>query len=463
MKNSSIYWFRRDLRLDDNRGLYEALQNGASVLPLFIFDTDIIGKLPNRDDSRVTFIRKTLIRLKDSLPRGKNILVAYGKPSEILNYLLSNFDFQSIFANEDYEPEAVRRDREISNICHKAGKSFNTYKDQVIFAPTEILKSDNSPYTFYTPYSKKWIELLNTNKNKYLKEYDSSSYLDRFIDESKIKEIAKSSDHKNCSFRFFSNIPDLKEINFTESSIELDNIFSKINLDTKMLSQYAQTRDIPSLEDGTSKVGVHLRFGLISIRKSVSIALEFSSVFLGELIWREFFQSILMNFPDSANHPFKKEYSLIKWVNNEAQLERWMLGTTGFPLVDAGMRELVQTGFMHNRVRMLVAGFLTKDLLIDWRIGEAFFAQHLLDYELASNVGNWQWAAGCGCDAAPYFRVFNPSTQITKFDPNYTYIKKWVPEFDTSKYPSQIVNHDSARIKAISVYREALESYRNRF
>ncbi|HVZ97409.1 MAG TPA: deoxyribodipyrimidine photo-lyase, partial [Chitinophagaceae bacterium] len=366
------------------------------------------------------------------MEQGKSALrVYYGTPPEVFEKLIKEYDVQSVFTNHDYEPYAIKRDNEIKKLLSKSGIIFNTYKDQVIFEKDEVLKDDGKPYTVFTPYSKKWKSLLTPF---YVKSYPVEKYSDNFLRQSPEK------------------IPSLESMGFGDTGRK----FPSKNPGDELLRHYDTTRDFPAI-NGTSHLGVHLRFGTISIRRLVAKAKEANAVFLNELIWREFYSSILWHFPYVGHHQsVKPAYDNIKWRNNEKEFDLWKKGQTGYPIVDAGMRELNQTGYMHNRVRMIVAGFLVKDLLIDWRWGEAYFAEKLLDFELASNNGGWQWAAGCGCDAAPYFRVFNPELQTKKFDSGLAYIKKWVPEFGEPAYPKPIVDHAEAKERCIRVYRAAV-------
>jgi deoxyribodipyrimidine photo-lyase len=427
----NIFWFRRDLRLDDNAALYHALRAELPVLPLFIFDTTILEKLPDKDDARVTFIHRAVTRLNNHLSRlGSSLLVKHGTPLAVFEDLLTNYQINAVFANADYEPYARTRDELISTVLNIR---LNTYKDHVIFAGAEILKEDSKPYTVFTPYKRKWLERLKPEDH--LKAYPTLRYADRFL--------------QGTGFQ----LPTLDEIGFQAADTE----FPPEDLHPG-LAQYGQLRDIPAIS-GTSRVGIHLRFGTLSIREAARFAFATSEVWLSELIWREFYSMVLWHFPETANHAFKREFDHIKWRNNPSEFEAWCKGMTGYPIVDAGMRELNATGWMHNRVRMIVASFLCKHLLIDWRWGEAYFAQKLIDYEMASNVGGWQWAAGTGNDAAPYFRVFNPQLQTEKFDKNLEYIKKWIPEFgDPFKYPLPIVEHKFARERALKAYKEATTS-----
>lgn len=427
----TIFWFRRDLRLHDNAALFHALNSSEEVLPIFIFDTSILEQLP-KDDARVSFIHESLEDIQTKLNQiGKSLAVFKGIPCEIFKNLISENEIETVYTNHDYEPYARKRDKEINVLLKAHNIAFKTAKDQVIFEKSEVVKDDNSPYVVYTPFSKKW------------KENFSSSLLKNYPSEELLENITKH------------NYPFLKltDINFEKTNIQLP----KFNVSDKLIDNYQETRNFPAI-DGTSHLGIHLRFGTVSIRKMVEKALESKNeTFLNELIWREFFMQILWHFPHTINESFKPKYDTIKWLNDEENFKKWCEGKTGYPFVDAGMRELNATGHMHNRVRMIVASFLCKHLLIDWRWGETYFAQKLLDYEQASNVGNWQWAAGSGVDAAPYFRIFNPSEQIKKFDKDLKYIKKWIPELETSKYPDPIVDHKEARERCLRVYKEALD------
>jgi len=452
----AVFWFRRDLRLEDNTGLYHALNSGYRVLPVFIFDRNILDKLESRYDRRVSFIHGALEHLQKKMTEaGASLLVLHDTPENAVRKILSGYDIKAFFANHDYEPYATDRDRRIAGILTESGIPFHTFKDQVIFEKDEVMKSDGTPYTVFTPYSRIWKKNLT---EEHIKPYPSENLTGKFL---KITPL---------------RLPSLADIGFLPADrtfgapgIETGpgagalrapgtdaGLFRTPEIDSGLIKDYHKTRNIPSLE-GTSRLGVHLRFGTVSIRELVTAAVALSDVWLGELIWREFFMSILWHFPHVTDNSFKKKYDNILWRNNEEEFDKWCNGMTGYPIVDAGMRELNATGFMHNRVRMITASFLTKHLLIDWRWGEAYFAGKLLDYELSSNNGNWQWAAGTGCDAAPWFRVFNPAEQTRKFDPDMAYIKKWVPEHDTPAYPRMIVDHAFARDRALKTYREGLQ------
>ena len=428
----SIFWFRRDLRLEDNAGLYHALRSNLPVLPLFIFDTEILDKLPNRKDARVEFIQKTVAILASKLEKnGHAFLVKTGKPETVFKEILKDWNIRAVYTNHDYEAYGRQRDEAIETLLSAKDIPFYPFKDQVIFEKTEVVKEDGKPYSVFTPYRKKWEAAL---KSFYLKPYPTLKYKGNFL---KTKPLP---------------IPGLKSLGFAPADIK----FPSNKPDLEVIRHYDKQRDFPALA-GTTRLGLHLRFGTISIRELVALAKKANAVFLSELIWREFFMQILYHFPEVETRAFKPAYDHIKWRNNEAEFAKWCNGQTGFPLVDAGMRQLNKTGFMHNRVRMVTASFLVKHLLIDWRWGEAYFAEKLLDYDLAANNGNWQWVAGSGCDAAPYFRIFNPESQLKKFDPKLAYVKKWVPEFGTSAYPEPMVNHEFARERCLTAYKKALQ------
>ncbi|MFC4211533.1 cryptochrome/photolyase family protein [Pedobacter lithocola] len=426
----SILWFRRDLRLEDNAAFYHALKSNFPVLPLFIFDKNILDKLPETD-ARVTFIYDTICDIKEELQsKGSDLLIKYGKPEDVWPEVLKTYEVKEVYTNHDYEPYARERDDNMVEFLTSEKITFKTFKDQVIFEKGEISKADKTPYTVFTPFYKQWHAKLN---DFYTKPYPTTKYF---------KNLFQT---KNLS------VPTLKEMGFERSKLE----FPKLNYKNK-LADYAKERDYPAL-DSTTHIGLHLRFGTLSIRKAAKDAIDAkSTVWLSELAWREFYMMIIWHFPYAATNSFKKQYDKIKWRNDEKEFKSWCEGDTGYPLVDAGMRQMNETGWMHNRVRMVVASFLSKHLLIDWRWGEAYFAEKLLDYEMASNVGGWQWAAGSGNDAAPYFRVFNPELQMKRFDPKFEYIKKWVPEFGTKKYAQPLVEHTFARERVLKVFKEAL-------
>ena len=425
----TIFWFRRDLRLLDNTGLNLALLKSKDVQPIFIFDKEIIDELPN-DDPRINFIYNELQKInKELISYNSSLKVFYGKPLDVFKQLSQENPELKVYTNRDYEPYAIARDEEINKLLLENGSELISSKDQVIFEKNEVVKNDGLSYTVFTPFKNKWL--------------------------AKLKEEGFHLELKLNSKNFYKSnheFPSMEELGFKKSSIKVP----PFSLDR--VHNYEETRNFPSL-DSTSKIGPHLRFGSVSIREIVSKVKDLNDTYLSELIWREFFMQILWHFPKVVHENFRPKYNFIKWRNNEEEFEKWCKGQTGYPLVDAGMRELNQTGFMHNRVRMVTAGFLCKHLLIDWRWGEAYFAKKLLDYELSSNNGNWQWSAGTGCDAAPYFRVFNPSEQIKKFDKQNTYINKWVEDLNEFSYPNPVVEHAFARNRAIASYKEGLEIF----
>ncbi|RMI09576.1 MAG: deoxyribodipyrimidine photo-lyase [Calditrichaeota bacterium] len=426
----AIFWFRRDLRLEDNAGLFHALQSGYPVLPLFIFDRNILDGLPS-DDLRVQFIHQTLSSLQRQLQNsGSSLRVEVGHPLEVWQKLMGECRIAQVFANQDYEPYGRQRDAEVGKLLQSAGIPFYTFQDHVIFSPEDIRKKDQTPYTVFTPYKNRWLKEFSLEKTK---AYPSERYLNRLL-----KWPAPE-------------LPALKALGFRETPFS----YPPPVLREELIRDYHRNRDFPA-RNGTSRIGLHLRFGTLSIRRAVDAAFHWNETWLSELIWREFFMMLLYHFPQTVQQPFREKYRGFQWHGDEKAFQRWCEGKTGYPLVDAGMRELNATGYMHNRVRMLTANFLTRLLLIDWRWGEAYFAQKLLDYEQASNVGNWQWCAGCGADAVPYFRIFNPDTQLNKFDPDLRYVKKWVPEYGTPDYPMPIVDYRMARQRALHVYRTFL-------
>jgi deoxyribodipyrimidine photo-lyase len=430
----NIFWFRRDLRLDDNCGLYKALSGTLKVLPVFIFDTDILNKLENKTDGRVHFIHHELEQLKTELEKeGSSLFILNSTADEAFNTLTNTYNIKNVFTNCDYEPTGITRDERIKTLLSKKNITFHSFKDMVIFEKNEVLKDDNTPYQVFTPYSKKWKERLINNPIQF---YPSENVLHNLYKIDPIK------------------FPAIDDIGFKKGELIFPD--KKLNLDK--IKNYERNRDIPSI-DGTSKLSIHLRFGTISIRKLVIQAIAVSEKYLNELIWREFYQTILYQFPYVVNSAFKKEYNTIEWSTNEKHFHLWCTGQTGFPIIDAGMRELNATGYMHNRVRMIVSGFLTKNLFIDWRWGEAYFAEKLLDFELASNNGGWQWAAGCGVDAAPYFRVFNPELQAQKFDASNEYIKRWVPEYNSGSYVQPIVDYKTSKQQTIEKYKHSLNNH----
>ena len=426
----SLFWFRRDLRLHDNHGLYQALTQPESVLPIFIFDKDILEGLKDKADKRVAFIHKTLSDINNALKEnGSSLYVLHDTPLEALDKLVKEFDITAVYTNHDYEPYAIKRDKVIEAFLKSKNISFHTFKDQVVFERAEVVKADGSPYTIFTPFSKIWKEKYAADKKV------------RYPSEKNLSNFYKTKSHP---------FPPLKQLGFEPVPLDIP----PSTPDKNIIQHYDETRNLPYI-DGTSRMSVHLRFGTVSVRELAAAASKWNQQWLNELIWREFFMMILWHFPKVVTESFKSKYDRIPWRNNEAEFKKWCVGETGYPMVDAGMREMNETGLMHNRVRMVVASFLTKHLLIDWRWGEAYFAEKLLDYELSSNNGNWQWCAGCGCDAAPYFRIFNPTEQQKKFDPDMIYIRKWIKNYKTG-YLEPIVDHDFARKRVLDVFKTAL-------
>lgn len=432
--NVNIFWFRRDLRLDDNIGFYRALRSDNPVLPIFIFDTEILDSLPE-DDARVTFIYEELQKMRDELQKDwkSSIALYHGKPHRVFQELLKNYSIGKVFTNRDYEPYAKTRDREIQNLLKKNDVGFETFKDQVIFEKDEVVKGDGNPYLVYTPFMRKWKKVYEADYD--LKIYYTNDYLDNLVDNTRLPNLS------------------LSDMGFKKSSIKV----ADYDVSPGLVDNYDDTRNLPAV-DGTSRLGPHLRFGTVSPRKMLKKGIQSEDdTFMNELIWREFFMQIMYHFPKTQTDAFKPKYDDIQWRNNEEEFDKWKAGKTGYPIVDAGMRQLNKSGYMHNRVRMIVGSFLCKHLLIDWRWGEAYFAEKLLDYEMSSNIGNWQWIAGTGVDAVPYFRIFNPITQFKKFDENEEYVKKWVPEYGTSDYPERMVEHKKARERCLETYKAAVK------
>ncbi|WP_413561284.1 cryptochrome/photolyase family protein [Bdellovibrio sp. HCB209] len=429
-----LFWFRRDLRLNDNAGLYHALKENSSVLPIFIFDSEILTKLDDPQDARVTFIYDTVADIKNQLQKLKSDLEVHpGSPLDVIKALIKKHKVTGIYTNNDYEPYARKRDEAVESFAKKNGVFFKSYKDQTLFEKDEILTTQGKPYTVYTPYKN---NVLKTLTPFYLKSYPTEKYKKSFA---KVASVQK--------------MPTLKSLGFERTEVDLP----PLKISPKILKGYAQTRDFPANPEGTSHLGMHLRFGTVSVRELAREGMKYSPVWLSELIWRDFFMQILWHFPQVEKQSFRPEYDKIAWRKSKKDFDLWSKGMTGYPMVDAGMRELNATGFMHNRVRMVVASFLCKHLLIHWYEGERYFASKLLDYDLAANNGNWQWAAGSGCDAAPYFRVFNPEIQAKKFDPDDEYIKKWVPEYGTEKYPEPMIDHAEARGRCLQTYSKVLK------
>ncbi len=431
----NVFWFRRDLRLEDNAGLYHALHAGLPVQCIFIFDKNIIAEL-KEDDPRISFIYEQLKSLQEQLKaKSSSIKVLYGNPQQAFKTVLKDYKVHGVYTNHDFEPYAKIRDDQVARLLRKSDIQLHTFKDHVIFEKSEVVKSDGLPYTVFTPYKRKWLEVLNSNgegsKSKYFRSFPSI----KFNNYNKTKH----------------RMPSLKKIGFVPTKIS----FPSKTVSQNIIKSYDKNRDYPAL-NGTSKLGIHFRFGTISIREKARKAILLNETYLSELIWRDFYAQIMYHFPHVVGSAFRAKYDKIPWRDNKKEFKAWCEGKTGYPLVDAGMRELNATGHMHNRVRMVTASFLTKHLLMDWRKGEAYFAEKLLDFDLASNNGGWQWASGSGTDAAPYFRIFNPSSQLKKFDKDLIYVKQWVPEYGTEAYPEPIVDHKEARERCLATYKAAL-------
>lgn len=428
MNEIIVFWFRRDLRLHDNTGLYHALTSGSKVVPVFIFDTGILQKLEDPSDARVQFIHDTIQALKNQLQEVQaDIEVYHDTPLHAFREIIKKYSVKAIYANSDYEPGAIKRDNEIAAFAAQQNILFRLFKDQVIFEKNDILTDTGAPYRVYTPYKNKWLKKLTENP---ISRSPSEKHVDAFLPVEPLPLIP------------------LQQLGFKASSIQIP----PLEILRKTIEGYDKTRDYPYIEHGTSLLGIHFRFGTISVRENVLKAQPLNATWLSELIWREFFMQILFHFPQVVTESFQTKFTRLEWRYSEEDFEKWCTGKTGYPLVDAGMRELNATGHMHNRVRMVVASFLTKHLFIDWRWGEAYFAKKLLDYDLSANNGNWQWAAGTGADAQPYFRIFNPVTQQQKFDPHFIYIKKWVPEFGTSSYIEPVIEHKKATERAKQLF-----------
>jgi deoxyribodipyrimidine photo-lyase len=431
----TLFWFRRDLRLTDNAGLYHALKNSNSVLPIFIFDRNILDELDNKKDRRVEFIHQEITRLHQELKEFESsMLVFYGTPNQVYSEIFEGLKVDALYTNHDFEPYARKRDKEISELCKQFGVEFKTFKDHVIFEKDEVVKNDGDPYTVFTPYKKKWLQKLNLEKSDFfVRPYPNEKYASNYAKVDPLPVIA------------------LNEMGFEEDG----RPFSSKKVADSLLANYDETRDFPA-KQGTSQLSIHFRFGTVSIRKKAQRGLKLNDVWLSELIWRDFYQQTLYHFPHEATENFNRNYDNLRWENNEAHFQAWCEGRTGYPMVDAGMRQLNKENWMHNRLRMVTASFLCKHLLIDWKWGERYFADKLLDYDMAANIGGWQWSAGTGNDAMPYFRIFNPESQLKKFDPKGIFIRKWIPEYGTPGYPQPIVEHAKARDRAIARYKEAL-------
>ncbi|TGE15405.1 cryptochrome/photolyase family protein [Hymenobacter elongatus] len=438
MSKIVLFWHRRDLRLHDNAGLAVALQSGLPVVPLFIYDREILDQLPSRRDARVTFIYDEVERLgRQTEQAGGTFLAFYGRPLEVFAQLVQHYEVAGVYTNEDYEPYAAVRDAAIAELIKPAGTEFRVFKDQVIFAKNEILSKSGTPPRVFGAYSKTWLAAL---RDEHLVPYPSTEH---FV-ESNLMPLAEAAPR-----------PTLEQMGFER----YEQFVPAAELPAAALvSNYHNTRDKPGLVNSSTRRSVHLRFGTLSVRELMQQAKELNPKLLNELIWRDFFMMILWHYPFTATESYDPRLRLVPYRNNEDEFRAWCEGRTGYPLVDAGMRELNQTGYMPNRARIAAAGFLVKHLLIDWRWGDRYFADKLLDYDMSQNVGNWQWMAGTGAVAAPWFRVYSPQSQQEQYDTTFDYVRQWIPEFGTRDYPTPIVEHKFARERAIATFRAAYQA-----
>jgi|SRR6476661_159510 len=432
-----LFWHRRDLRIHDNAGLAAALDSGLPVLPLFIYDSDILTQLPDKADARLTFIYDQVERLAtETETAGGTFLARYGRPAEVLAQLADELDIAAVHTNEDYEPYARQRDGEVGEMLAQRGIAFYLYKDQVVFAKDDIMTKSGTVPKVFGAYHKAYLERLT---DELLLPYGSQ---DAFRAEN-LHRLTKAQ---------AGTRPTLEELGFERR----EQYSPTVELPAEdVVRNYHRTRDTPALTNGTTRLSVQLRFGTVSVRQAMRQARALNPKLLAEIIWRDFFMMLLWHFPGTATEAYDPKMRAIPYRNNEDEFRAWCEGHTGYPLVDAGMRELNATGYLPNRVRMTVAGFLVKHLFIDWRWGERYFADKLLDYELAINVGNWQWMAGTGAVAAPWFRVYSPQNQLEQVDPELKYVKSWVPELGTAGYPAPIVEHKFARDRAVEAIRAA--------
>ena len=469
MNQNTIIWFRRDLRLYDNAALFYALKDSNQVFPVFIFDTKILSKLKNKKDRRIEFILRSLTEIKKTLnENGSDLIVEMGDPEFLIPKLIKEYKCNSLYINRDYEKFAQDRDQTISKFLLNQKVTTFTFKDQVLFESDEILTQSNNPYTVFTPYKNNHLRRLNEQG---IELYDCENHKDNFA-----KFTSKA-------------LPALKELGFEKTNLEdLDlptgtsggkNLLEKFY---KNIKSYSTNRNFPSIR-GVSYLSVHNRFGTLSIRHLAKLAIEADNdgalTWLSELIWRDFYFQIIANFPQvSEKKSFKSQFENLKFENDEKKFEAWKNGLTGFPIIDAAMKQINQTGYMHNRLRMIVSSFLVKDLLIDWRWGEKYFEDNLIDFDFSANNGGWQWAASTGCDSQPYFRIFNPVLQSEKFDKDGSFIKKYIPQltplsvkeihqpwvyFEKNRdafpiklgidYPFPIVDHKEQRDMALSMYK----------
>jgi deoxyribodipyrimidine photo-lyase len=473
----ALVWLRRDLRLTDHAALYHALRHHTCVYVVFVFDRDILDPLP-RQDRRVEFIRESLVELDTGLRQhGGALMVLHGQPRACIPALARELDVSAIYSNRDYEPTAVLRDRDVAQTLAQDGIGFHCFKDQVIFECDEVLTQAGKPFTVFTPYKNAWLKKASLNDGDfYVRPYPVEAYL------SHLAPIAHTTRGKG--------IPTLSELGFEPTDLSTIGVIpgmrggqERIEDFFTRIDRYKDARDFPAIK-GVSYLSVHLRFGTVSIRQLAGRAWREGSAgalgWLSELIWRDFYFAILHYFPHAIGHAFKPAFDAVSWDHHPDWHEAWCGGATGYPLVDAAQRQLLKTGWMHNRLRMVSASFYTKDLGLDWRHGEAWFAQWLLDFDLSANNGGWQWSASTGCDAQPWFRIFNPVTQSERFDPQGKFIRRYVPELTNvpdkyihapwtmpaeiqancgvvigRDYPAPIVDHAEARQRTLARFKQA--------
>lgn len=470
----SLVWLRRDLRLDDNTALAHATNESDEVVVLFVFDTTILDGLADRDDRRVTFIYDSLVEIDTELRRrGSRLVVRHGDPIKEVPELALALHADEVRVNRDYEPYAKRRDATVADALAQHGIAFYDTRDHVIFDRTDVVTVSGGPYRVYSPYRRAWESRCASLTGELPSDLNQAPRLDRFVDASRLEGLSLDLA--------------LERLGFTRSNLWLRSGTSgarmRLERFATRIEAYAEARDTPAVE-GTSGLSVHLRFGTISVRELLrrarAIAGSGSRAWIGEIVWRDFFHMILDHFPSVVERTFRSEFARIHWPGTDRDFDAWSNGTTGYPIVDAAMRHFRETGWMHNRLRMIVASFLVKDLLVDWRRGEAWFARHLLDYDLALNNGNWQWVASTGVDAQPYFRIFNPVDQSRRFDPDGSFIRRHLPMLERFSnrsihfpgsasageqsmagcvvgrdYPFPIVDHSVQRQRALNLYRHA--------
>ena len=471
--DAALFWFRRDLRATDNAGLYHALKSARRVYCVFVFDTEILDALPNKLDRRVEFILESVGELEASLRAlGGGLMVRHARADALIPALARELNVDAVFVNDDYEPLAIARDLRVRDELMRNDIGFHAFKDTVIFEKGEVLTQAGGSYSVFTPYKNAWLKKLD---DFYLKAYPVHAYAIR---------LAPSPANES--------LPTLASLGFEPTNLKALGIDAgesgarrRLEDFVERMERYRDARDFPAVK-GVSWLSVHNRFGTVSIRELAALAHAETlrrknpgaETWLGELIWRDFYFQILYHHPHVVASAFRREYDAIEWPNDNALFAAWCEARTGYPIIDAAMRQINQTGYMHNRLRMIVASFLTKDLLIDWRLGEKYFADNLNDFDLAANNGGWQWAASTGCDAQPYFRIFNPVTQSERFDPAGKFIRRYLPELKNvpdkfihapwtmplpeqqscaavigNDYPAPVVDHAVQREKALALYK----------